>query len=403
MTKNTISENFVLAPDHGSVAFMATTSLGIVQYLDIFNVNNYRALGVTKYGSTLGEIMKEAIRRSFDITTQFDFYARVHCEQISLNGDPALKYNSHPKPDYVIEDPLVKIYPSLITTGDQSFRIDAAVMNIGKAIDRKIVIEIKRTYPNNVTQVIKRDTIPGIRYMDSIVVDVPIVANRDKGLNKITITVDADNNVDELYETNNSITKDVFIYDDDARPVYPYNFSIVNHQNIKLAASTTNPFAPLAQYNIELDTTELFNSPLKITKTISSKGGVFEFTPAITYIDSTVYYWRVGRIPASGQPKWNASSFIYLSNSEPGFNQSHLFQHFKSDLQRITLDSTTRKWSFDSLSNNLLLRNGIFPTAAVQQADFTVAVNDAAIIGGGCAYDEFIVNVLDGRSFKLMP
>ena len=38
--------------------------------------------------------MQEAIRRSFDVTTQFDFYARVHCEQISLNGDPALKYKS---------------------------------------------------------------------------------------------------------------------------------------------------------------------------------------------------------------------------------------------------------------------------------------------------------------------
>ena len=41
-------------------------------------------------------------------------------------------------------------------------------------------------------------------HIDSIIVDVPIVANRDKGLNKITITVDADNNVDiatnELYD-----------------------------------------------------------------------------------------------------------------------------------------------------------------------------------------------------------
>jgi hypothetical protein len=57
--------------------------------------------------------MQEAIRRSFDITTQFDFYARVHCEQISLNGDPALRYNMQPKPDYVIEDPLVKVLPLL--------------------------------------------------------------------------------------------------------------------------------------------------------------------------------------------------------------------------------------------------------------------------------------------------
>ncbi|TMI95834.1 MAG: hypothetical protein E6H06_05920 [Bacteroidetes bacterium] len=71
-------------------------------------------------------------------------------------------------------------------------------------------------------------------------------------------------------------------------------------------------------------------------------------------------------------------------------------------MQKLSLDSATRKWSFDSLTNNLLIRNAIFPTSATQQADFTVAVNDAAIIGGGCAYDAFIINILDGRSFKLM-
>lgn len=402
LTKPTISENFVLAPDRGSVAFLATTSLGIVQYLDIFNVNNYKALGVTKYGRSLGEIMDEAIKRSFDITTQFDFYARVHCEQISLNGDPALKYNTHTKPDYAIEDPLVKISPSPVSTSQGTFKVNAAVMNLGKAIDKPVVIEIKRTYPNNVTQVIKRDTVPGIRYMDSVLLDVPIVANRDKGLNKITITVDPDNTIDELYESNNSITKDVFIYDDDARPIYPYDFAIVNHQNIKLAASTANPFAPLQQYTIELDTTELFNSPFKITKTISTTGGVMEYTPAVTYVDGTVYYWRVAPVPSSGQPKWNSASFVYLANSDPGFNQSHLYQHLKSDAKKISLDSTTRKWAFDSLTNNLLIRNAIFPNAATQQADFTISVNDAAIIGGGCNYQSIAINVFDARSFKPM-
>ena len=244
LTKNSVSENFVLTPDRGSVAFLATTSLGIVQYLDIFNTSNYRSISFTKYGHTIGEIMQDAIRRSFDITTQFDFYARVHCEQISLNGDPALKYNMQPKPDYVIEDPLVKVSPSFISVDETSFKIDARMLNMGKAVDSNIVIEIKRTYPNGITQVIQRDTIPGIRYTDSISLKIPIIANRDVGLNRITITIDADNSVDELYETNNTITKDVFIYNDAAKPIYPYNFSIVNKQNIKLVASTANPFAP---------------------------------------------------------------------------------------------------------------------------------------------------------------
>jgi hypothetical protein len=402
LTKPTISENFVLIPDKGSVAFLATTSLGIVQYLDIFISNTYKAIAYLKYGKTIGEIMQEGIRGTFNVTTQNDFYARTHCEQISLNGDPALRYYTQSKPDYVIEEPLVKISPITISVAESSFRIDAKMVNLGKAVDSNIVIEIKRTYPNNTTEVIRRDTIPGIRYIDSMSVDVPIVANRDKGPNKITITVDADNKVDELYESNNSITKDVFIYDDEARPIYPYNFSIIHDQNLRLVASTANPFATSAQYTIELDTTELFNSASKITKTITSQGGIIEFSPAITLKDSVVYYWRIAQIPATGDPIWNTSSFIYLANSDDGFNQSHYFQHLKSATQQMFLDTTSRAWSFDSSSNNLLIRNAIFPTAATQQLDFDVSVNDQAIIGGGCNPNGIIINAFDGRSFKLL-
>ena len=400
LTRNSVSENFVLTPDRGSVAFLATTSLGIVQYLDIFNTSNYRAISFTKYGQTIGEIMQEAIRRSFDVTTQFDFYARVHCEQISLNGDPALKYNTQPKPDYVIEDPLVKVSPSFISVDETSFQIDARMLNMGKVVDSNIVIEIKRTYPNGITQVIQRDTVPGIRYTDSISLKIPIIANRDVGLNRITITVDADNSVDELYETNNTITKDVFIYNDAAKPIYPYNFSIVNKQNIELVASTANPFAVSSKYNVEIDTTEFFNSPLKVSGTVTTTGGVIEFIPGITFTDSTVYYWRVAQIPAQGEPKWSTFSFIYLMNSEPGFNQSHFFQHLKSTSQGVELDSNSRSWKYGTSTQNLFIRNGSWVTSAGQEANFSITDGNHSNIHNTCWFQSVVFNVYDPKTFK---
>src|SRR5207247_1712537 len=99
--------------------------------------------------------------------------------------------------------------------------------------------------------------------------------------------------------------------------------------------STANPFATVKQYKMEFDTTELFNSPFKVTRTISSVGGLLDFDPGVTFSDNTVYYWRVGVVPDSGAPNWNNSSFIYLANSESGFNQSHYFQHDKYGKQRI--------------------------------------------------------------------
>ncbi|MBK6938240.1 MAG: hypothetical protein IPH18_16270 [Chitinophagaceae bacterium] len=120
------------------------------------------AASVTNYGKTFGEIMKDAITQTFNLTTQNDFYARFHCEQTTLHGDPALKlHGSANKPDYVIEDQLLKVTPSFISVAETHFKVDAKFMNLGKALNKDVVVEVKRTYPNSVTEVIRRDTIPG--------------------------------------------------------------------------------------------------------------------------------------------------------------------------------------------------------------------------------------------------
>ena len=398
--KETISEKYVLAQDRGGIASIASTSLGIVHYLDIHNTGTYNAISKTKYGNTLGEIMKESIIQMYNITTQNDFYSRLQCEQTTLHGDPAIKLNSFIKPDYAIEAPLVKVSPSIISVAESTFKVDASFINIGKAINKPIVVELKRTYPDLTTQVIQRDTIPGIRYGDSLSYTIPVFPNRDKGLNKITVTVDADNEVDELYETNNSVTKEFFIYEDEARPISPYNFAIVNQQNIKLYASTANPFSASRQYNMEIDTTELFNSPAKVTRTLNSTGGVLEFTPGITFTDSTVYYWRVAPIFNALPPLWNSSSFVYLPNSDAGFNQSHYFQHIKSDKQRILLNPQTRGWVFDSTSHFIFSKNGVFGTASTQEGDYIVSPDGNPHIRSACVGFSLIFNVFDPRTFK---
>ena len=108
-TKETISERYVLAPERGSVAFLASTHLGIVHYLDIYDTRFYQSLSYRNYGGTIGAMMEDAIRRTFASTTENDFYARFQCEEFSLHGDPALKFYAFEKPDYAIEDQLVKV------------------------------------------------------------------------------------------------------------------------------------------------------------------------------------------------------------------------------------------------------------------------------------------------------
>ena len=57
----------------------------------------------------------------------------------------------------------------------------------------------------------------------------------------------------QVYKTAPSdklvIKENFYIYEDELRPVYPANYSIINRQGIKLQASTANPIASLRNYN----------------------------------------------------------------------------------------------------------------------------------------------------------
>ena len=398
-----ISENFVLANERGSIAFLASSHLGVPPYLNAYDNEFYNQVGVTNYGNTVGNDIKNVITNLGGANNSIDYLTRCNLEEIALNGDPALKINPHQKPDYVIEDQQVKVNPAFISIAENSFTLNAKTYNIGKAINDSITFEVKRTYPNGTTDVIFRKRILGVHYADSIQISVPIIATRDKGLNKITVTIDADNDVSELSENNNSITRDVFIYEDEATPAYPYDFAIINIANQKLYASTANALSTAKDYVMEIDTTLQFNSTLKVSRTVNSVGGVIEFDPAFSYADSTVYYWRVALKPASNLPAdyhWNNSSFIYIANSSVGSNQSQYYQHLYSDTQNIKLDSASRQWKFASVVNFVEAKGGVFPTAAKNASDFTVSVNGSEFSRSLCGISNIIFNVLDPVTLK---
>ncbi|MGV3528392.1 MAG: C25 family cysteine peptidase [Flavisolibacter sp.] len=403
LTQNeTISEKYVLAPNRGTIGFIASTHFGVIHLLDQWNNRAYERISRLNYGEPIGDIMRKTILDIYNPASE-DLLTRANVEQTELHGDPALRLNTHPKPDYIIEEQLVKTEPAFISVADNEFTVKVKMYNNGKAVDKDIVVETKRQVGNGPVEVFRRDTIPGIRYADSLEFVVPVDPVTDKGLNKLIITVDADNAVDEIYESNNTVTKEITVLEDEARPVYPYPFAIVNKQNIKLVASTANAFAPEKTYRMELDTTELFNSGLKVTKEITSVGGALSFDPGVNFTDSTVYYWRVAVVPVSGGiTNWNTSSFVYLPNSDLGYNQSHLYQHFKSEGERITLDSTTGQWKYRDVMQNLFIRHGTWVTSTTQETGLTVAVNFQDYIRNACAFQSVVFNVFDPVTLKAM-
>ncbi len=400
IVNETLSEKFTLAKQRGGIAFVASTHYGIVNYLNIYLNYLYDFISQKDYGKSLGETVRDALKQMVVATGPNDFYARSHAEEMTLHGDPAIHINQEAKPDYVIEEPQVIINPSFISVAEDNFQVKVRAYNLGNAPGDSIYIDIKRQYPDGTSELILHKKIAGIRSVDSITVYVPIDVLRDKGNNKITVTIDPGNQVDEMSESNNTITKDVYIYEDEARPVFPYNYAIIKNSTQKLYASTANPSSPLKQYVMEMDTTALFNSSQKLSKTISSIGGLLEFDPGITYADKTVYYWRVSPVPAGNKIlTWSNASFIYLNGTNEGFNQSHYFQHQDSKADGI-LYSRDAGWQFDQNTNSLFIRNAVYPYSGTTDLDFSIDVNGSTPIQSACVGQSLIFNVFDSITFK---
>ena len=392
INKGTLSEKYIFANNKGGIGFIADTHFGLPQQLDFFTKEFDNNLANIKYGQSIGSIMK-ATMEYLSANYPTDFATRIHAEEITFHGDPAVKLNPFTGPDYTIEDSLVTTDPLVISAADEKVVITAKILNIGRAINDSFNILIQHQLPDNSIKVLAVRRIKATLYEDTIQVPLMINPLQDKGLNKIIITIDQGSEVSELSETNNSITKNFTVIGDEIRPIFPYNYSIVNNgPGLEIYGSTADPFSGEKQYVMEMDTSRLFNSPVKITRTVTDSGGVIKFMPATTLTDSTVYYWRLAVGPVNASSRWLGSSFTYINGSvDDGYEQAHYFQYTDDAFESINIDSTTRKFNFDNKIRKLLIRTGLYPYYSWDQINVNVDNDQLDLYG--CNYNslQFIV------------
>jgi hypothetical protein len=396
--KTTLSEKFILEPQKGAIGYLATTNYGVVNYLDSFTTKFYRSISTSEYNKSFGEVIKSGITKVLNDAGSNDFFARFHAEQYAFHGDPAIKLNGENLPDYAVETSEMSVTPNFISTANDSFYVKVKLYNLGKFTSDSVNVRLERKYPNGNTVTAFSKRFAAISSVDSVTIALPIVANRDKGNNEITVTIDYTNSITEASETNNSATIIAVVSEAAIVPVYPYNYSIVNTTSFKLAASTANPLSESKGYVMEIDTTTQFNSALKFTQTKTSVGGVLEFDCGITLTDSTTYYWRV----AVDEPTkvWHQVSFTYKNQPNVGFTQQQYYQHTESSYDRMYLDSASRKLIFNNKPNNLFVLHSIYPYSGTEDQQFSIKVNGAGIIASACLGSSVIINVIDTLTFK---
>ncbi|HSC52223.1 MAG TPA: C25 family cysteine peptidase [Phnomibacter sp.] len=395
----TLSEKFVLSKDKGSIAFIASTHAGILQYLDYYTDFWYRGVASTLYGKSLGEIHQQAIEKMLATTTLTDQAARMTAEETHLHGDPVLRIHTQSLPDYVAAADKISISPGKVSVGNDSIMVAIQVNNEGKATEDSLEVQIIRVLPNGNRITVADTVVVNLSNIFSMQAKFAVGGTKEAGTNRIIVQVDAPGKIDETNEDNNLATKEFEVANSGIHPILPQNFGIVNNWPGLLVASPENIEADSATYRMQMDTTLAFNSPLLYTLDSTTKNGAIQFTPSNSLLPGTVYYWRTAQVVGGVADHWSTASFTYLPTSSKGFNQGHYYQHQQSLFTRMYLDDADRNFRYNNKFNNLYIMHGIYPTSATEGLQFSVTPNGTSFIQSACIGSSIMINVFDSLSF----
>ncbi len=344
-----ISERFVFYEDKGAISFIASTGQGYISVLSRFAERYYSLLGDEMYGEGIGDVMKRTIE-TFDVEKSRTVES-LH-QQFTLHGDPAMRVNPRPGADYVVDASTVSFQPATISSVLDSFVINFEVNNIGRNNPDSFFIKIEQQLPLGDEVVLVVDKIKAPGFGNKLSYTVPNFGVVASGQNRIFITIDVEDDVEELpapsAEMNNELYSgngvkgiSLFITDNSAKTIYPEEFAIVNTPKITLKSSSRNTMVGDQRYIYQIDTTEQFNSPSLLTEEITQIGGVIEWEPSFNLKNGNVYYWRISpdSVNAEVGYVWSTSSFIYLEGETEGWNQSHFYQYKKDQFEGIGVES----------------------------------------------------------------
>ena len=337
-TQNSVSEKWVMIARKGAIGFIATVNEGVASYLDRFSSAFYRNLASDMYGQTIGRQMLAAQKAMADANSRLAM-STVH--EMVLHGDPCVVLNSPQLPDLQISSSDVSFSPALLSTDVDSFTVSVTMRNIGRAITSPFEVELERRLADGTSSSFSK-TINSLNYKQTVDFRLPIGQSSEAGMNTFTVTLDAQNAIEELSEDNNQASVTAFVASHQTRAVSPFNYSLNPQVPSELVASTSSALSDPQTDIFQLDTTARFNSPALLTEEIIHNGSVVRWQPQARLDTGTTYFWRVGDGSDNG---WSESSFVARTGLT-GWEQSHFEQLDDNDFEHITVDSANRRFHF---------------------------------------------------------
>jgi hypothetical protein len=304
----TTSTRWINAFERGAVLFLAHTHNGRPGNLRDYTDSFYRVLADPAFVSqSFGAIQQEAIRRLMQ--RDRSVYARATAQQMTLQGDPAIRLFPAPLPDYGWLTGSLQVRDAAGGTpsaASDSLRVQAVVTNYGRFQAGTYSLRIRRLKGGNplAEYLLIR---PAVVLHDTLTVYLPRLATTQGGEEQWVLDLDPRNEIAEADETNNQTTLDVYVAEGRAVPLLPI-------QNATLATPTPELVAQVTYreggYRVvfERDTSASFTSPAFRRDTVLSRQVLATLPLRLPEPGPVRVYWRVYIV---GEEPSTARHFTY--------------------------------------------------------------------------------------------
>ena len=311
------SEQLVIESANGSIAHWGASSSGTIGASDRFSDEVHRSV-FTDSLRVLGIAIKEAMERYNDLYT--DPISVKHLLQYGLVGDPATSISLPSDVDFRALAQDIRISPFAPVPADDELIVDVTVRNIGLYPADTTTAVITHTRPDGSTVEFERRVAPFANELP-LQIRVPIDAS-SIGQNRIRLTLDADDELPELDETNNVAEQQITVFSSGLAVVEPPDYALYPTSDVRLVVNTSSAGIENPSVIFQLDTLRTFDSSALVEHTAVASDLIAVWEPP-ALDDEQLYYWRV-RVDASGQEDiWTSRSFTIRSSlGETGWYQA---------------------------------------------------------------------------------
>ncbi|MFD2933279.1 putative type IX secretion system sortase PorU2 [Spirosoma flavum] len=330
----TLATDWVLTPNRGAIGAIAHSHLGHPDVMHRYTTTFYNLLtDSTQLHKSIGHLQKETIRRMLAQTP--DGQELANCQQMVLQGDPAIRLFPFKTPDYAItagglaiqsrniqSRPLQGENQQPLTTLSDSVQIRVVVQNAGQYWAGKLPAQVRRLINGRESGTFNFTLPRTVAYQDTLTVTFP--NERDaEGHNQFEVTI---NPIDspiartEINHTNNQAIVEITISGHKPVLIYPAQTSIIKTSTIRLTAQYFAEGTHL--FDLELDSTAHFDSPFKRQQRITATNNIsYPVTLSTRANNPIMYHWRVRLADKVNNPaldtldSWSTGSFFYSPNS----------------------------------------------------------------------------------------